>query len=274
MPRTLPVESKNQWFQRVEALRRNRKKRSKYGAFVVEGVRSLNQLEANAAWGIEALLYSPDHPLSDWAQDRLDSSRAAVHLEVSAPLMAELSDKDEPSESLAVVTIPDDDAGRLGQGPNPLYVLVDQPSLSGNLGSLIRSCDALGVDGVVIFGHAADLYDPRTVRGAAGSLFSQPVARFNTWGTLWGWVDDLRARMPEVQLVGTTASGGVWPDAITFTKPTVLMVGNETVGLSHKIRELCDTLASIPMHGSASSLNLAAAATAILYEAVRQRKGS
>ena len=67
MPRVLPVESKNQWFQRVEALGRGRKKRHRSGEFLVEGVRSLNQLKANAQWDIEAFLYAPSGPLSDWA---------------------------------------------------------------------------------------------------------------------------------------------------------------------------------------------------------------
>ncbi len=66
---------------------------------------------------------------------------------------------------------------------------------------------------------------------------------------------------------------GVWPDEVPFSDPTVLMFGNETAGLGHKVAELCDTSASIPMSGSASSLNVASAATAILYEARRQAAG-
>jgi TrmH family RNA methyltransferase len=272
IPRVLTVESKNQWFQRVEALGRSRKKRHRSGEFVVEGVRSLNQLEANKEWNIEALLYAPSRPLSVWARNTLSSSRAHYHLELSLTLMEELSDKDDVSELLAVVKIPEDDLARLPVGPQPLFVLLDQPSLPGNLGTVIRSCDGLGVDGVVIFGRAADLYDPRTVRAAAGSLFAQPVVRITTWGGLMGWLDGVRIQVPNLQLVATTARGGVWPDEISFLHPTVLMLGNESAGLSHNVAELCDTSVSIPMSGSASSLNLASAATAILYEARRQRR--
>ena len=273
MPRVLPVESKNQWFQRVEALGRSRKKRHRSGEFLVEGVRSLNQLKANAQWDIEAFLYAPSRPLSDWARDTLRSSRARHHLELSLPLLEELSDKDDVSELLAVVKIPADEPERLRAGPQPLYVLLDQPSSPGNLGTVIRSCDGLGVDGVVIFGRAADLYDPRTVRAAAGSLFAQPVVRITTWGDLKRWLDGVRGQAQDLQLVATTAGEGVWPDEVSFIRPTVLMFGNESTGLSHRVAELCHVCVSIPMSGSASSLNVAAAATAILYEARRQRRG-
>jgi TrmH family RNA methyltransferase len=273
MPRTLRVQSKNQWFQRVETLLRNRNKRHREGEFVVEGVRSLNQLGASPEWEVEAYLYAPSRPLSDWARQTLGASRASVHLELSLPLMEELSGKEEPSELLAVVKIPDDGPERLSsRGDSPLYVLVDQPSLPGNLGTIIRSCDALGADGMVVFGHSADLYDPRTVRGAAGSFFALPAVRIGRWGALGGWLEGLRERCPALQVLGATAREGVWPDEVDLTLPTVLAFGNETTGLSYRLAELCDRQVCIPMSGSASSLNIACAATAILYEASRQRR--
>lgn len=274
MARVLPVQSRNQWFQRVETLRRNRNKRHRESLFVVEGVRSLNQLEVRTEWGVEAYLYTPERPLSDWARDLLERSRARFHLELSAPLMEELSDKEETSELLAVARIPPDDPERLvPRGPSPLFVLLDQPALPGNLGTLIRSCDALGVDGVVVFGHAADVYDPLTVRGSAGSLFAVPAVRMRKWDTLGAWLDGLRVRYPSLQLLGTTAHEGLWPDEADLASPTVLAFGNETSGLSYALSEACDAHLCIPMAGSASSLNIAAAATAILYEARRQRRG-
>ena len=273
MPRTLKVQSRNQWFQRVETLQRNRNKRHRLGEFVVEGVRSLDQLKANPVWDVEAFLYAPERDLSRWAQDQLRSSCAQVHLELSLSLMEELSDKEEPSELLAVVKIPDDDPGRLPPRPDALYVLADRPALPGNLGTLIRSCDGMGVHGIALFGRAADLYDPRTVRGAAGSFFALPSVRFSVWDDLAAWFEALRAATPDLQLVATTAQKGRWPDEVSFVKPTVLMVGNEAAGLAYRLAELCDERVSIPMSGGASSLNLACAATAILYEAKRQREG-
>jgi 23S rRNA (uridine2479-2'-O)-methyltransferase len=275
MPRTLPVHSRNQWFQRVEALLRNRNKRHREGAFVVEGVRSINQLVARPAWQVDAFLYAAERPLSSWARDVLAGSRAGVHLELSPALMAELSDKEEPSELLAVVRMAPDDPDRLSaaRATSPLYLLLDRPALPGNLGTLIRSCDALGAHGTVVFGHAADVYDPQTVRAAAGSLFAHPVVRIAARDALQGWIADVRAHRPELQLVAATAHAGDWPDALDFTGPTLLLVGNETAGLSRKLVEPCDATVRIPMRGAASSLNVACAATAILYEAARQRRG-
>jgi TrmH family RNA methyltransferase len=275
MPRTLPVESRNQWFQRVEALKRNRNKRHREGLFVVEGVRPINSLVGASSWEIEAFLYAPERDLSDWARTLLDKSRAVVHLEVGATLLDELSDKDDSSEMLAVARIPPTDLGDLpkAQGP-PLYVLLDQPNLPGNLGTMIRTCDAMGATGLVLFGHAADPFDPQAVRASTGSLFSQPLARVANWEELDAWLGQLRAEHPDLAILRTSAHGDGWPDETDLTGPTVLMFGNETSGLSHRLGEACHGHLSIPMQGTASSLNVAAAATAVLYEAARQRRGS
>ncbi len=107
-PKTVRISSENADFQYLETLRRNRAKRHRAGEFVVEGVRQLNQALADG-WTINAYLYSPDRPLSDWAAGILARSRVRAHLELPLPLLEKLSGKDEPSELLALVAMPDDD---------------------------------------------------------------------------------------------------------------------------------------------------------------------
>ena len=270
-PKTVRISSENDDFQYLEALRHNRSKRHRGGEFVVEGVRQLNQALANG-WTVNAFLYSPDRPLSDWAAGILARSRARAHLELPLPLLEKLSGKEEASELLALVAMPDDDFARIPLGEDLLAVIFDRPASPGNLGTVIRSCDALGVQGLVVTGHAADVYDPETISATTGSLFALPVVRAPAPGDLLPWFETIRRTVGPFQLVGSSAKATVDLTRHDFTRPTVLVVGNETWGLSAAYRELCDAIVAIPMGGSANSLNVACAASILLYEIGRQRR--
>ncbi|MEZ4673854.1 MAG: TrmH family RNA methyltransferase [Caldilineaceae bacterium] len=268
---TIPVTSKNNWYQRAEVIRRNRKKRWEHRQFLVEGVRAINQLRHNPRWQVEALLYNPGQRLSGWAQDVLNTVVCPYHLELTADLLAELSDKEEPSEVLAIVKMPAIDDLLPKVAEKSIVVLLDRPSNPGNLGSIIRSCDAFGVDHVVISGHAADPFDPVTVRATAGAFFHVPLARLSSNESLADWFADCRQSVSNLQIIGTSAQGDLPLTACDFTGPTILCMGNETVGLSAWLKEQCDALAYLHMQGVATSLNLACATTAILFEIGRQR---
>src|SRR5512138_404669 len=104
----IKIHTKNSEFQYIETLRRNRVKRNKSGEFFVEGVRSIDQAVRNG-WQINALVFTRDKRLSDWASGVLANAGAQWHYELPAQLLAELSQKEEPSELLALVAIPADD---------------------------------------------------------------------------------------------------------------------------------------------------------------------
>ena len=125
----------------------------------------------------------------------------------------------------------------------------------------------MGADALLMVGHSADVYDPACVRATIGTLFTLPVVRLEGVQDLL----PLRERYPDMQWVGTSAHGTVSLDAVDLSRPTLLMMGNETVGLSRACKEACDVLARIPIFGAASSLNLACATSICLYEAQRQR---
>lgn len=269
--RKVSVTSKNQWFQRAEVIQRNRKKRWQHRQFLVEGVRAINQLRHSTKWQVEALIYSPEERLSGWAQDVLNEIPCASHLEFSRELLAELSDKEETSEVLALVNKPVNDDIPVALTQKSVVVLLDRPSNPGNLGSIIRSCDAFGVDHLILTGHAADPFDPVTVRATAGAFFHVPLARLSGNETLATWLAEAKATVPDLQIIGTSAQRDLPLTACDFTRPTILCLGNETMGLSVWLKEKCDTLAYMHMQGVASSLNLACATTAILFEVCRQR---
>jgi tRNA G18 (ribose-2'-O)-methylase SpoU len=249
----LRVSSRNARFQRWQSLLGNRGKRQRAGEFLVQGVRPIS-VAAECGWRFHALIYDAGRPLSRWAQNLLhtvDTLQVAMHPD----LLAELGEKAGGSpELVAVAEMPPDDLDRIKPGPGFLGVVLDRPASPGNLGSIIRSADAFGADGVIVTGHAADVYDPRSVRASTGA-----------------WVTAQRAQGRPMVLAGADEHGDQPVFDVDFTGPTLLLVGNEAVGLSGAWRDLCDLTVAIPMAGAASSLNAANAATAVLYEIARQR---
>jgi TrmH family RNA methyltransferase len=270
MPRTLWIPTENADYQYLETLCRNRTKRQREREFFVEGVRAIN-LALHHGWPITAFAYAPERRLSDWARGILARSTAAIHAELPAHLMEQLSQKEEASELLAVVAMPDDTLDTITIGAVPLVLVFDRPVSPGNLGTLIRSADAFGADGVIITGHSCDLYDPETIRASTGSLFAVPSVRLPSHMVLLPWLAQLRAAHPLLQVVATDEHGERDAQRHDFTLPTVLLLGNETWGLSAAYRELADTSVRIPIGGDASSLNVAVAGSILLYEVTRQR---
>jgi 23S rRNA (uridine2479-2'-O)-methyltransferase len=264
------ISSRDSTFQLLETFKRNRQKRHRARLFFVEGVRSIN-LAIQNGWGIDAFAYCAQHRLSDWARGVLQKGAARVHYELTGALMTELSDKEEPSELVAVVAMRADNMARIPATPDLLLVACDQPSNPGNLGTIIRSCDAFGGSGVAVTGHAADLYDPQTIRATTGSFFSVPSVRLESYKELQAWAGEQRSRLPGLQVVGTSAKAGTELAALDLRKPTVLLVGNETRGLSQPLKQACDTCVRIPIRGTATSLNVACATSVMLYEVARQR---
>ncbi|GAB3977310.1 TrmH family RNA methyltransferase [Plantactinospora veratri] len=271
VPRTLRVTTRNASFQQWSALLTNRTKRQRAGEFLVQGVRPIT-VAVRRGWPVHALLHPEGVPLSRWARDLLDQTTGS-RVAVAPDLLRELGGKDEEQpELVAVVGLPADRLDRIPVGPDALVVVFDRPTAPGNIGTLVRSADAFGAAGLVVVGHAADPYDPRAVRASTGSLFALPVVRTGSHRDVLDWVAALRERGLPVQIVGTDEAGEVEIAEHDLTGPTVLLVGNETSGLSAAWRQSCDRMLRIPITGSASSLNAATAGTVALYEASRQRR--
>jgi len=257
-------------YQQWHALLDNRSKRHRSAAFLVQGVRPISQA-LQASWPLIALLINSDVELSDWAR-RISTQTSAPVMAISADLLATLAEHGDAPEAVAVATMPDDHLDRIAPARGSgLVLLLDRPTQPGNVGSLIRSADAFGVDGVIVCGHAADPYDPAAVRASTGSIFALPVVRAASPGPVIDW-----AARHGLTVVGTDEGSDDLPATplaeVDLTEPTLIVVGNETHGMSSAWRSAATVTAAIPMAGSASSLNAAAAGSIVLYEADRQRR--
>lgn len=267
------IFTKNAIYQKFEVLKTNRNKRYKYNEFFVEGVRNINEAIKNN-WHISSFLYTKEKKLSNWAIDILDKVNTDINYELTSNLMEELSNKEDTSELLAIVRMREDSFTQFHFSDNPIIALFDRPSNRGNLGTIIRSCDALGVEGLIITGHAVDLYDPEVIVSSMGSFFNIPVIRVSEQEKLLTFMGDMKKRYPNFQTIGTTAHKENPIDKLNLTNPIMFMIGNETDGLCKMYKDSCDVMTTIPMAdcSSASSFNVGCAATVMFYEAVRQRR--
>ncbi|MBB5868654.1 TrmH family RNA methyltransferase [Allocatelliglobosispora scoriae] len=266
---TVRVTVRNARFQQWQSLLTNRNARHRHRQFLVHGVRPIS-LAAEHGWQFAALLYPGGRRLSRWADDQLSQAGGDL-VEMAPELLDELSGREETPELIAVVTMPEDDIEQIRVDGGPVVVF-DRPGSPGNLGTLIRSADAFGAGGVVVTGHAADVYDPATVRASTGSIFSMPSVRVDAPTRVAGWLAGLRESGSPVRLIGTDESATVELADADLTGPLVIVVGNETTGMSAAWRDACDEVVRIPIGGAASSLNAAVAGSIVLYQSHLQRR--
>jgi len=270
--RTEKVVSKNAAYQKFEVLKSNRNKRYKYQEFLVEGVCNINEAIKNG-WNIKSFLYTNEKKLSDWANGIISSTSTEINFILSELLMKELSGKNSTSEIMAIIDMRTDHLEAIKFSNNPMIALFDRPSNKGNLGTIIRSCDSLGVELLIITGHAVDLYDPDVVVSSMGSFFNMQVVRIPETQKVLDFISGMRKRYPTFKTIGTTAHKEHPVFDLDLSGPILFMIGNETDGLCNTFKDCCDILATIPMAKSsfATSFNVGCAATVMFYEASRQR---
>jgi len=142
----------------------------------------------------------------------------------------------------------------------------------GNLGTIIRSCEALNVDGVIVTGHGVDIYDTKTIRASMGTFFSLPIIRLQSHNDLIPWFKNIKRSFKNFKVIGSTSKANEFIMESDLNNPMALLIGNETYGLSDNYKAICDTFIKIPMYGKITSYNVACAASIMLYEISRQRK--
>lgn len=265
------IRTKDATYQKFEVLLTNRNKRHRYQEFIVEGVRNINEVIANN-WQISAFIYQDGKKLSDWATDLLQRIKTDVNYELTEHLMNDLSGKEDASELIAIVKMKEHIKIKMSE--NPLIALFDRPSNKGNLGTLLRSCDALGIEQLIITGHSVDIYDPDVIVASMGSFFKVPFVKLADKLEIEAYLNQLKTDYPSLKIVGTTVDPTITIYDVDMRSPILFLIGNETHGLNRYYAQISDVMATIPMSetASASSFNVSCAATVVFYEAIRQRK--
>jgi TrmH family RNA methyltransferase len=250
----------NPFIKQVRALRQ-KKARIESGSFLVEGIAHVGEA-VEADWDVEAILYAPDQLTSAFAKDLLSRVKRvdARSQPVSASVMESLAEKDNPQGILAVVKQKHTTLAEI-KSLNRAVALVS-PQDPGNLGAILRTLDAAGVDMLFQLDGGVDLFHPTAVRASMGAIFWKPVVQ-SSFGEFVTW-----ARERNLQLIGASAKADVDYRTLVPQEPWVLALGAEQKGLTREQTDACDVTVTLPMKGRVSSLNLSVAAGVLLYRFV------
>ncbi|MEO8356531.1 MAG: RNA methyltransferase [Chloroflexota bacterium] len=257
MNKPLIISPGNPLIKKVRALRQ-KKARMESGMFLVEGIHHVGEV-VSAGWDVDSVLYAPGLLTSDFARE-LVTRLADKPQPVSAQVMESMADKDNPQGIIAVVRQRKPELATLQPASMTRAAALVSPQDPGNVGTILRTLDAVGADALFLLDRGVELYHPTVVRSSMGTIFWKTVIQ-TSFNEFVNW-----ARQGNIQLIGTSAHGIV--DHRTFLPkvPWVLMLGNEQKGLSPEQINACDVTVSVPMKGRVSSLNLAVAAGVLLYQ--------
>lgn len=252
------TSSQNSKIKLIRALQGRAKERREAGAFLAEGVRLVEEaLVGN--WGFQFALYDNSLSARGWLQVESLKSKGVDVEEVSASVMKSLSGTETPQGILAVLNdsplpIPD---------PLNFILIPDQIRDPGNLGTLLRTAAAAGVQAVLLPPETTDAFAPKVVRSGMGAHF-----RLAIHSLAW---DEIKQHLDHLQVYLADMNGqSCWETDLR--QPLALVIGGEADGASEQAREMADQKISIPMNGNIESLNAGVAGSLLMFEVVRQRK--
>jgi TrmH family RNA methyltransferase len=270
MPHTNNIEvisSRNdRRIKRIRALQ-ERRERERSGLYYIEGIRFVAQA-AHYNTPVETLVYSPPlltHPFARRLMHRHEQAGTQM-IAVTPEVFYSLALAEDPQGIGAVVRQKWLPLERVKLGGKLCWLALDNLRSPGNLGSILRTSEAVGGAGVILLGEPTDPYDPSTVRASMGAHFSQrfvhttPTA-LRKWKEERGW-----------QLVGTSPRAAIDYRQADYRLPTILLIGEERNGLPDEIQANCDLMVRIPMVGHGDSLNVAVATGVLLYEVFNQKR--
>ncbi len=241
---------------------RQRKQRAETGLFLVEGLHHAGEA-LEAGWEVESLFHAPELLTSEFGKELIEraAGRGVKVLAVSAQVMESLAEKDNPQGLLAIVRQRKQGMDTLPTSM-PVVALVS-PQDPGNVGSILRTIDAVGAGGLLLLDSNLDIFHPTAVRASMGSLFWKPIVQASFQQFL-DW-----AHGEGRQVIGTSAHAAQDYRGFAARAPWALVMGSEQKGLSAQQMEACDATLALPMRGRVSSLNLAVATGILLYALIQ-----
>lgn len=239
-----------------------RKFRQHHSLFISEGIHLLGEAMASDS-RIHSIIFSPDLLTSEYARSLLDtaSNENIPLFAVSTDVFQSIASKENPQGIMAVVHQPAAVLDDLAPENFTLGVALVSPQDPGNIGTILRTIDAVAGGGLLILGGGADPFHPSSVRASMGAIFWKPVIQtsadhFSAWSAKY-----------QYHIYGTSAHGSTdYRQVNQYRQPLVLMMGSEQEGLQQTHRAMCELLVRLPMSGRSTSINLAVAAGVLLYD--------
>ena len=211
--------------------------------------------------------HSPRALVADPTRTTRPLSMPGVELTtVGKQVFDKISQREHADGWIALFEAPTRTLKTLSLGKRPLVVVLESLEKPGNLGAILRTGDAAGVDAVIVCDPLADIYGPNVVRSSRGTVFSVPVVQAASQDA----IEYLQLR--RIRIVATTPQGGTGYAEQDLTAAVAIVLGTESKGLSRVWLDSADVLVCIPMHGKVNSLNVSVAAATLIFEALRQRK--
>lgn len=255
------TSNQNPLIKEVQLLQKKKKERSNQKAFIVEGLRAVDEIPVT--WEIHKYVVAKSFALE--AQKAIKNKQVPV-IHVADSVFASMSDTKTPQGIMAVVSQGDDQIDQIIGKEDGFFVIADQVQDPGNLGTLIRTAHASGANGVFLSKGCVDLYKPKTIRATMGSVFHIPIV-----------VDvEMEALITALTGANTTIYATALENSkmvydYDYTKKTAIIIGNEANGISEVTKNRVANFIKIPMPGGAESLNASIAAGVCMFEVVRQR---
>jgi TrmH family RNA methyltransferase len=246
---------------------RDKKNRRAEGRFLAEGLRILT--EAREAGVLPEQIFYSDaaHPLLRTLIDETEAAGGEA-IETNADILHKISGKDNPQTVLAVYRAFDTALAAIDRSAAPLWIAAQALRDPGNIGTILRTGDAVGAGGLILIDDCADPFSVEAARASMGALFTQKIAAAR-WDEFVPWL-----RSGPGQLIGTSLDAVHDYQQPSYEKPAFILVGNEQAGLPPAYEAECDLLVKMPMLGKADSLNAAVATAVMAYEVINQwRRG-
>lgn len=218
-------------------------------------------------WGVQELFYSSEFCESETGRSllALARQRKIEALPIQAKALRKMAETETPQGIIAVVEKKKSTLDSMLKQIPDFLVTLEHVRDPGNLGTVIRTADALGVKALLISQDSVELYNPKTIRSTMGSLFHLPI--FYPVELL----DVLKVLKKDYRILAAVSKGGISPQGLEYSQPVCLILGGETFGLSEEIVKLADLKVSIPNFGQAESLNLSVAAGILMYEIAKSK---
>ena len=256
----------NPVIKEIRALASQRKRRKEAGLFVAEGLKLITDA-MEADWPIKTLVFGAevrDQPMVAQAAAKA-RARGALVLDVNRAVLTAITRRDNPQMVVGVFEQQWFDVERIDPLRAPLWIGLDNIRDPGNLGTIIRTADAVGADGIILIGDTTDPFAVEAVRATMGSIFHMPIAKLTREAFL-SW----RKKWPGA-VIGAHLEGAVDYRKADYGDPVLLLMGTEQSGLPEMMSDACSQLVRIPQAGQADSLNLAVATGVMLFEIRRDK---